>query len=474
MAQVATTDNRNSIDWGKTDINKLYLKILIPTLLGMVSTVVVTITDGYFVGQYAGSDALAAVNIAAPLFLIATAFALMFGVGSSVVASVHISQGKPKAANINITQAIIVSELLFILLSLFVFFNSEQVSVWFGATERLLPLVETYVRIITLSLIFYMMQNLGLFLIRLDGSPRFAMMCSLIPAVINIIADYLLVAHYDMGIKGAVIATASSFTIGGLMALGYLLFFSKTLKLYRLKLSTKSLRLTLRNISYMARLGFAAFLSEGAVAVMMFVGNGVFMNYYGEDGVAAYSVVCYYFPIIFMINNAISQSAQPIISYNYGAALSGRIKQAFRLTLIYGVSFSTIITIGVILAAPSMVSLFLDSSYPAYAIATKGLPYFAIGYVFFAVNMMYMGYFQSIEDYKSANYVSLLRGYLWLTICFYALPALIGEMGVWLAVPLAEVITFLILMISRLLFPRTPINNTKTTNTWTVTDGNDS
>ncbi len=447
MGQVATKDNRDSIDWGKTDINKLYLKILIPTLLGMVSMVVVTITDGYFVGRYVGSDALAAVNIAAPLFLVSTAFALMFGVGSSVVASVHISQGKIKAANINITHAIIVSELLFTALSLFVFLNCEQVSIWLGATERLLQLVETYVRIISLSLIFYMMQNLGMFLIRLDGAPRFAMMCTLIPAIINIIADYLLIAVLGMGIEGAVLATAGSFVVGGIMALIYLIFFSKILKLYRLKLSIKSLLLTARNIGYMVRLGFAAFLGEGAIAVMMFVGNGIFMNYYGEDGVAAYSVVCYYFPIIFMINNAISQSAQPIISYNYGAALSRRVKQTFRLTLIYAVSFAAIITIGVAFFSENMVSLFLDSSYPAYAIAAEGLPYFAIGYIFFAVNMMYMGYFQSIEDYKSANYISILRGYLWLIICFYTLPTLIGEIGVWLAVPLAEAITFVILLV---------------------------
>ena len=155
---------------------------------------------------------------------------------------------------------------------------------WLGATERLLPLVEVYVRIISLSLIFYMMENLGMFLIRLDGSPRYAMMCTLIPAAINIIADYLLIAKLDMGLKGAVIATAGSFVVGGVMAFGYFLFFSKTLKLYRLKLS-KSLRLTARNIGYMTRLGFVAFLGEGVVAVMMFVGNSVFMNQYGEDGV---------------------------------------------------------------------------------------------------------------------------------------------------------------------------------------------
>ena len=440
------SDNRDNIDWGKANISKLYLKILVPTLLGMVSAIVVTITDGFFVGRYAGSDALAAVNIAAPLFLISTAFALMFGIGSSVVASVHLSQGRVKAANINITQAIIVSELFFIIFSLFLFFNSEDVSYWLGSTERLFPLVNIYVKILSLSLVFYMLEHIGLFVIRLDGSPKFAMMCSLVPAVINIIGDYVLVIRYEMGIEGAVIATSGSFIIGGLMVLVYMLFLSNILKLYKLKLTLKSLRLTIRNIGYMCRLGFAAFLGELAVAVMMFVGNAVFLEYYGEDGIAAYSVVCYYFPIIFMINNAISQSAQPIISYNYGANLHDRVQKTFKLTLIYAICFSVVITICVILFTPSMVALFLDKSYPAYAIASQGMPYFAIGYLFFALNMMYMGYFQSIEDYKTANYISVLRGYLLLLACFYIMPKLFGTYGIWLAVPTAEFVTFLVLL----------------------------
>lgn len=441
---------RDSIDWGKTNVNTLYLKILIPTILGMVSGIIVTITDGYFVGQYAGSDALAAVNIAAPLFMIATAFALLFGVGSSVVASVHLSRGKTEAANINITQAIVVSELIFTLFSLFVFFNSENVAVWLGATERLLPLVETYLNILSLSLIFYMLMNLGLFIIRLDASPVYAMMCMVIPAVVNIIGDYLLVAHFDMGIKGAVLATAGSFVIGGLLALWYLLFASNTLKLCKLKISIKSLKLSLRNIGYMCRLGFSAMLSEMAIAVMALVGNYVFLSYYAEDGVAAFSVVCYYFPIIFMVLNAMSQSAQPIISYNIGIGSADRVKKAFRLTLIYALLFSLCITLGVVLFAPEMVSLFIKSDNPAYAIAVKGLPYFASGYIFFALNMMYMGYYQSIERYKIANIFSFLRGYILLPICFIALPMIIGDLGVWFAVPLVELLTASILLLVNL------------------------
>lgn len=408
----------------------------------MVSVIAVNITDGFFVGRYVGSDALAAVNISAPLYLMSTAFALMFGVGVSVVASVHLSKGKTKAANINITQAFAVSTALFMLIAGFVFFNSEKVALWLGATERLLPLVVTYISILSLSLIFYMIENIGLFVIRLDGSPTVAMLCVLLPALTNIIGDYILVAHLDMGIKGAVIATAGSITLSGVMVIIYMLFFAKTLRLKRLKLSLKSLMLTCRNIGYMCRLGSAAFLGEMAIAVMMFIGNYIFLNYYGEDGIAAYSIICYYFPVIFMINNAISQSAQPIISYNHGAGLAERADSGFKLTIIYGLAFATTITAGVIFFAPQMVGLFLDSSYPAYDIASYGMPLFATGYIFFALNMMFMGYYQSIEDYKIANTISILRGYVFMILLFFLMPSLLGKIGIWLAIPTAEAITF--------------------------------
>ncbi len=435
--------NRDSIDWGKTNISKLYLKILIPTLLGMISSIVVTITDGFFVGQYAGSDALAAVNISAPLFLISTGFALMFGIGSSVVASVHLSKQKLKAARINITQAIIVSEIFFVILSLFVFVFSEEVSILLGSTQRLLPLVNIYIKILSISLPFYVLEHIGLFIIRLDGSPKYAMLCSLIPAIINTIADYVLVAELEMGIKGAVWATSGSLIFGGLMVVYYMLFMTNKLKMYRLKLTKTSLRLTVRNIGYMCKLGFSGMLGEVAIASMMVIGNFVFLKYLGEDGIAAYSVACYYFPIIFMINNAIFQSAQPIISYNYGSGQLDRVNKTFRLTLKYAVSFSIITTIGVILFSSEMTALFLDTKYPAFELAANGLPYFASGYLFFAINMMYMGYYISIENFKFANYISIMRGYLFMLIFFITLPKLIGLNGIWLAVPASELITFL-------------------------------
>lgn len=101
----------------------------------------------------------------------------------------------------------------------------------------------------------------------------------------------------------------------------------------RVKLSKKSMRLTWRNVKYMCHLGVSTFLCEAAIACMMFAGNYVFIHYLGEDGVAAFSIACYFFPIIFMVYNAIGQSAQPILSYNFGAGDTMRVRSAFRLAL---------------------------------------------------------------------------------------------------------------------------------------------
>lgn len=129
---------KDSIDFGSMEIPKLFRKLLIPTVLGMVFSAVFVITDGIFVGQGIGSDALAAVNITAPLFLISTGIGLMFGVGASVVASIHLSQGKLKTARINVTQAVVVSSLFLAVLwgvvCLFVCSTSSRVVGKFGTS----------------------------------------------------------------------------------------------------------------------------------------------------------------------------------------------------------------------------------------------------------------------------------------------------------------------------------------------------
>lgn len=437
---------RDSIDFGSMEIPKLFRKLLIPTVVGMVFSAIFIITDGIFVGRGIGSDALAAVNITAPLFMITTGIGLMFGVGASVVASIHLSQNKPKVASINITQALVFSSLLIVLMSAVCFFFIEPICRFLGSSDRLLPSVIEYMRWYVPFLVFYLLSTAGMFFIRLDGSPNYAMICNAIAAITNIVLDYVFIFHLGWGLMGAAFATSIGTMLGGVMTLIYLLFYSRNVRLYRIKLSKKSMQLTIRNIGYMIKLGSSAFVSEASIAVMMFLGNYVFIRHLGENGVAAFSIVCYLFPIIFMVYNAIAQSAQPIISYNFGQDNKLRVKKttqlAIQTALICGIVFFTT----TLIFNTNIISLFIDPSYEAYNIAAKGIPYFAVGYIFFALNIVGIGYYQSIELAKRATTITLLRGTIFMLVGFLVLPHFLEVKGIWLAVPLAELLTLLLII----------------------------
>lgn len=437
---------KDSIDFGSMEIPKLFRKLLVPTVLGMVFSAAFVITDGIFVGKGLGSDALAAVNITAPLFLLSTGVGLMFGVGASVVASIHLSQGKQKAARINVTQAVVVSSLFLALLWGVVCLFAPQVAVLLGSSERLLPLAVEYMYWFLPFLVFSALLGSGMFFVRLDGSPNYAMWCNAIPALVNIVLDYVFIFILGWGMMGAALATSLGYILGAGMIIAYLSRKKNVIHFCRVKLSRKSMRLTWRNVKYMCRLGSSTFLCEAAISCMMFAGNYVFISYLGEDGVAAFSIACYFFPIIFMVYNAIGQSAQPILSYNFGAGNAGRVRSAFRLALGTAVSCGLVFFALTVVFNHQIAGLFIDRSCPAYHLAVAGLPLFASGFVFFAVNIVSIGYFQSVERARPAVTVTVLRGFVFMVLCLFGLPLLLEVPGIWLAVPLAEVLTFLVIM----------------------------
>ena len=437
---------KDSIDFARMDIPQLFRRLLIPTVLGMVFSVAFVITDGIFVGHGIGSDALAAVNITSPLFLISTGVGLMFGVGASVVASIHLSHGKLRTARINITQAVVVSTLLLALYSLVISLFMPEVARLLGSSERLLPLAVEYMRWFVPFLPFSALLSSGMFFIRLDGSPNYAMFCNVVPAVINIVLDYVFIFVCGWGMLGAALATSLGYVVGAVMIVVYLSRRRCRVRFCRVKTSRKSLRLTRRNVGYMCRLGLSSFLCEAAIATMMFSGNYVFIRYLGEDGVAAFSIACYFFPIIFMVNNAIGPSAQPILSYNFGAGNPDRVRRAFHLALATAVGFGACVFLATALASRWIAAMFISPEYPAYRIAVEGLPLFAAGFVFFAVNIVSIIYYQSVERPRPAMALTLLRGFVFQVGCFFGLPLVAGIPGIWLAVPLSEVLTFCVVV----------------------------
>ena len=155
-----------------------------------------------------------------------------------------------------------------------------------------------------------------------------------------------------------------------------------------------------------------------------------------------------------MIGNAIAQSAQPIISYNFGTGSTE--KSSFRLTRfrVCGISCGVISTAAFILFPELLVGLFLRIDNTAARIAIEGFPYYGTGFIFFILNLSIIGYYQSMEQVKPAITFAVLRGLVFLVPCFMALPAIMGVKGIWLALPLSEILTTLVIVVTFWIYSR--------------------
>ncbi|KMM35576.1 hypothetical protein ACM15_00920 [Parabacteroides goldsteinii] len=437
---------RDSLDFKSMSVEKLFTKLLVPTIMGMAASALFTVVDGIFVGNGIGSDAMAAVNISAPIFMIITGVGLMFGMGGGILTSINLSQGKKKVANINFTQSVIALVFISLVMTLLLTIFPHKIATLFGSDEYLMDMVVEYLFWFSISLPFTVLVVALPFFIRLTN-PKISMWAMLAATVVNIILDYLFIFVFKWGLFGAAIATDIGEFVGAAIMIIYLFRHSIAIRFVWLKLSVKSLLLTLRNVGYMIKLGFSVFLSEITISVMIISGNYVFMDYMGADGVAAYSVICYLFPIIFMVFNATVQSAQPIISYNYGCGQMKRSDNALRLSMLFTLAFAFSIMLLFICFTRSIVTLFIpDTASAAWGYAVAGLPLFATDYLFFGINIIIIGYYTSIERLRRAISLTVLRGIL-PVVFFFTLPLLLDVNGIWLAVAAGDITTTVVIVI---------------------------
>lgn len=426
-------------DLGHGRIPTLFKTYFVPTLIGMLSICGVTAIDGIFIGHGVGSDGLAAVNICFAPLAAFTGIGLMLGVGASVVSAIALAESNLNRAKLNITQSMLFGTAIVIIFLMATLFDIETTGRILGASSTLMPLVKDYMVWMFPAIIFQLWEAIGLFVVRLDGSPKYAMWCNLAPALINIILDWLFVFPLGMGVEGAAIATMIATATGGIMVMAYIISLADKLRFARIgECFTKFIS----NIFSQCKIGLSALLGEVAIGIVMFMGNIQFMSLAGDAGVGAFSIACYYMPFVFMVGNAIAQSAQPIISYNYG------IGQHIRVVLTEKIALATALVCGVmvtglfILAPNLLVGLFIDSSSPSSELAIKGLPLFAVAFVPFILNLTIIGYYQSVERNSLSLWFALLRGSLFLVPSFILMPTL-GLNGLWLSLAVSECATLI-------------------------------
>lgn len=436
----------DKIDFGTSKVSTLFKQIFIPTLFGMLCVSAMTTIDGIYIGHGVGSDGVAAVNICVPPSMIFTGVGLMVGMGCSVVSSVYLSKGKKALARANITQALLFVTIVAGIADCLMMIFPRTVGYMLGSSDHLIDLVVDYLVWFSPSILFTVWESIALFALRLDGSPRLAMWCTIAAAVCNIFLDWLFIFPLGMGLKGAAIATSISCFIGASIAILYLMFYARSLRMHKLVVNMRGLRFFINDILEQCKIGSSALLGEATMAVLMFVGNLVFMHYLGDDGVGAFGIACYFLPFVFMIGNSIAQSVQPIISFNYGIGFMDRVREAEKIAVKVALGCGLFVTV-IFNAFPRLlVGMFLDTSSNAAQIAINGFPYFSVGFMAFTLNLTFIGYYQSIERVRPATVYSLMRGVVCLIPCFILLPMAFGTTGIWIALSTSEYITAIIIV----------------------------
>ena len=440
------------LDFGGEKIPKLFRILFFPTLAAMVFDALFVIVDGIFIGHGVGPSGIAAISIVSPLFAIVSGTGLMFGIGASVLASISMAKKQIGEADKTITQAFTVGTLLMLLIAILCFFFAGNLVEFLGGSDTLEAYCINYLHWLLPGIMFLMFQYIGMMLIRFDGSPKYAMLCNVIPGIVNVVLDWVFIFPLEMGVMGAAMATSISCNFGGTMALFYFFRLSEVLNFTRLKLSIAEICDAARHAWAIIEIGFATLLTELAMSVMLFTANHVFIRSLGDNGVAAFSIACYLFPFLFSVNNSVSEAMQPIVSFNFGAGKIKRVRTALHTALIAALICGAIEVTAIAGGAKYLVMMFLSPGTEAFDLACAGLPEFALCGIFFALNIAFIGYYQAIKRAGAATAFTLLRGMIFVVPCLIYLPDLIGLPGLWLAIPISELLTLIVIVANHSFF----------------------
>lgn len=421
-----------SISLGKDSIGRLFLNFSIPAVTGMLVTAFYAIIDGVFIGRGVGADGLAAINIGYPIVNLGAALSLMYGIGGSTLISLY--PNNRKIQNRCFSYIVTMNLVSYAAILLMVILFNEKLMYMMGSNEQLLPMVKAYLYPCTVGLGFLMLANSLNAVVRNDKAPTYAFIAMVIGAVTNIFLDWLFIIIFKWGIFGGAVATA----IGQLLSL---LFLVKYFLRFGCHFKYKFMRLKLNVLMKMLMIGFPSFIMEFAVALITVLFNLSFMKYSGELGVSAFCIVGYIFYIFRMLFTGLGQGIQPIVSYNFSEKLKDRVQKTYILGHKVAFTLALIILVWVVFFSKSLIHLF-NTDTALVEKASEGMILYTSAILFLGANFINIAYLQAKGKSTSANILSILRSTVFVAITLYILPKFLGEKGVWLALPMSDVLTF--------------------------------
>jgi putative MATE family efflux protein len=431
----------NRIEELRTEkISKLLYKYFIPTVFGMLVVAVHITIDGIFIGRGIGSVGVAAVNIVVPFFTVYTAIGLMFGIGGATLVSIEYSRNNFNKAKEIFTSSVAVVILIGVVMTILTLIFRNELAILLGANKAMIESVNEYFFVIILFTPVYMLGNVMNTMVRADGSPKFGMICTVVGAVINGVFDYIAIFKMGWGLTGAAAATG----IGNIVSLLMLVYYFKSDKS---KLGFVKTRLRLKVVANIAKIGVPSFITEMGISVMTMYHNITMVNLAGENGVAAYGVINYIYPVMMLLFWGLSVSMQPVISYNHGAGLKERVKESISLVLKISIVMGVVFFIIGIFFNEEMVRLFIRDQEEVVKLASRGVVIYFFNFIFLGFNMAVIMYYQAIEKPIIPTVLTILRGFVIVLSFLYILPKFFGTDGVWMTIPATETLVFIIIVV---------------------------
>lgn len=421
------------------DIGKLLWKYSLPAIVGMLVNSVYNIVDRIFVGRGVGSLGIAATTVAFPLMLVFMGVAILIGIGSTALISIRLGERRIEEAEKVAGNGAAMLVLLPLILTVLYLFFSEQVLIFFGASEDVLPYARDFTSIIVLGSSFGAV-SLGMNnFIRADGSPRTAMFTQILGAGINILLNYTFVFKLGLGIKGSALATVSSQFISALWVLSYFLTGRSSLKLRLCNL--KPQRHVLLGI---ITIGFAPFSLQIANSIQQVILNKTLMSYGGDLALSAVGIIMSVATLLFMPVIGLSQGAQPIIGFNYGAKEYSRVKETLKKAVIAGTCIVLIGYMAIRLWPTQIVSLFSKEDQALTALASEAMLVYLSMLPVIGFHILCSHYFQAVGKPVQSTILSLSRQVLLFIPLLLILPRFWGIDGVWRTAPIADSIAVLL------------------------------
>lgn len=436
--------NQNTNQYlAREPVGKLMLKFSIPCIMSLLVSALYNIVDQIFIGRGVGYLGNGATNVVFPITIIALAISLLVGDGSAAYLSICQGMKDEERAHKSVGNAVTVIVISGIMLTaLFAVFQDKML--WaFGATENNIGYAREYFRYIVIGIPFFMFGNAMNSIIRADGSPQFAMISTLIGCVINVILDPIAIFVLDLGMMGAAVATITGQIVTAILAV-YYLFHTKSFRL-----SKASFRLSRDLLRNTMPLGISSLLTQVSIVVIMIVMNNILVIYgarskYGADiPLTVVGIVMKVFQIVVSVVVGIAAGSQPIVGYNYGAGLHGRVRRIFKNMMIAESCVGLAAMICFECFPLQIIGIFGSENGLYNEFAVLSFRIFLSTIALCCIQKACSIFLQSLGKPAMSMLLSLLRDFILSVPLAILLPALMGVTGALYSAPAADVVSFI-------------------------------